>query len=39
MRYLAAIGSIDEVSEGRFSANNVTENLSKDVVVAGMFHS
>lgn len=39
MRYLAAIGSVDEASRGRFSANNVTKNLSKDLVVAGMRHS
>ncbi|KAI0869649.1 S-adenosyl-L-methionine-dependent methyltransferase [Hypoxylon argillaceum] len=39
MRYLAAIGSVDEVSQGRFGANSVTNNLSTAVVVAGMFHS
>ncbi|KAI1419241.1 S-adenosyl-L-methionine-dependent methyltransferase [Xylaria sp. FL1777] len=39
LRYLAATGSIDEASQGHFSANNVTKNLSKDLVVAGMRHS
>ncbi|KAI0964899.1 S-adenosyl-L-methionine-dependent methyltransferase [Xylaria arbuscula] len=39
MRYLAAIGSVQEASQGRFCANNVTKNLSQDLVVAGMRHS
>ncbi|KAI0543632.1 S-adenosyl-L-methionine-dependent methyltransferase [Xylaria curta] len=39
VRYLAAIGAVDESSLGQITANKVTQNLSTDAVAAGMYHA
>ncbi|ROV87607.1 hypothetical protein VSDG_09608 [Cytospora chrysosperma] len=36
LRYLAAIGSVEEVGKGQYSANHITRNLSEDVAEAGL---
>ncbi|KJZ71734.1 hypothetical protein HIM_08876 [Hirsutella minnesotensis 3608] len=38
LRYLAAIGAVDEVSKGQYAANHYTKNLSENGVEAGLRH-
>ncbi|KAK8087647.1 hypothetical protein PG997_002608 [Apiospora hydei] len=38
MRYLTTVGALSEVSSSQFQANNVTRNLTDNVVVSGLGH-
>ncbi|KAI1412110.1 S-adenosyl-L-methionine-dependent methyltransferase [Hypoxylon sp. FL1857] len=38
LKYLAAIGTIDEVASDRYAANHLTNNLSEKVAEAGICH-
>ncbi|KAI1179302.1 S-adenosyl-L-methionine-dependent methyltransferase [Nemania sp. FL0916] len=38
LKYLAAIGTIDEVASDRYAANHLTKNLSEKVAEAGICH-
>lgn len=38
LRYLAAIGAVEQVSDDEYAANHVTENLAEDVTEAGITH-
>ncbi|KAF3022577.1 hypothetical protein E8E14_013322 [Neopestalotiopsis sp. 37M] len=38
LRFLAAIGAVDEVGKDQYAANHVTKNLTEKVVEAGLGH-
>ncbi|KAI1809227.1 S-adenosyl-L-methionine-dependent methyltransferase [Poronia punctata] len=38
MRYLAIVGSVDQVSPAQFTANNITRNLTRKVAESGISH-
>lgn len=38
LRYLASVGVIDEVSNGCYTGNSVSRNLSEKVAEAGISH-
>lgn len=38
MRYLAAIGVVDEIGDKGFVANHITRNLAEDVSQSGISH-
>lgn len=38
LRYLAAIGAVDEAAKSQYIANNVTKNLSEKLAEAGVSH-
>jgi hypothetical protein len=38
LRYLATIGAVDEISQGQYAANNITQNLAEKVTEAGLSH-
>jgi hypothetical protein len=38
LKYLAAIGTIDEIASDRYAANHLTNNLSEKVAEAGICH-
>lgn len=38
LQYLAATNAVDEVSEGRYVANNITRNLAEDQTDACIRH-
>ncbi|KAI1141460.1 S-adenosyl-L-methionine-dependent methyltransferase [Hypoxylon sp. FL0543] len=38
MSYLASVGTVEQVTKDQYAANNVTENLTEKVAVAGISH-
>ena len=38
LKYLAAIGALEQVSESQFTASHVTKNLTEKVAEAGVNH-
>lgn len=38
LRYLAAIGAVDEAAKSQYVANNVTKNLTEKLAEAGVSH-